>query len=178
MNDIMIDFETLGNGKNACVVQVGACYFDRTTGEIGRTLGFNIDAHSAMRSGAEMDASTVYWWLSQSKEAQESITRGPLLHIDDAMNTLNDFLEGAKGIWSHATFDFVILTETLKRLNIKPKFGYRAARDLRTLVDLAKITMSKFPREGVHHNGLDDAKFQVKYTVAALNKLAGKIEKS
>lgn len=178
MNDIMIDFETLGNGKNACVVQVGACYFHPATGEIGRTLSLNIDAESAMHSGAEMDASTVYWWLAQSKEAQESITKGPLLNITDAMNTLNDFLEGARGIWSHATFDFVILTETLKRLNIKPKFGYRFARDLRTLTTLAGVKTDKFVREGIHHNGLDDAKFQVKYTVAALNKLVGKIEKT
>lgn len=176
MKDVMIDFETFGNGKNACVCQVGAAYFDRVTGEIGRTISFNIDARSVQASGGELDADTVYWWLRQSKEAIESLMAGEMLHAEDAMDQLNDFLADAEFIWSHATFDFVILTETLKRLRIKPKFSYRAARDIRTLMDLAKVsTKSGGVREGTHHNGLDDCKFQIKYCVEAFRKLAKKV---
>lgn len=171
MRDVMIDFESFGNGKHACVSSVGACYFDRTTGEIGKTLKINIDARTSQRSGGEIDADTVYWWLSQSPEAIAAMVTD-LKPIDEAMIELNDFLEGAGAIWSHATFDFVMLTETLKRLNMKPKFGFRAARDIRTLLDLAgKKPPKAKSREGIHHDPLADCIFQVGYCVDALKRL-------
>lgn len=175
MTDVMIDFETLGNGKNAAICQIGACFFNRRTGEIGATFKMNIDARSSVESGADLDADTIYWWLSQSPEAIKSITVGsPLENIMLAMNALNVFLAGAKQIWSHATFDFVILQETMKRLKIKPTFKYNAARDIRTLMDLADIPKEQWPkREGTHHDGLDDAIYQVSYCVMALQKLRG-----
>jgi exodeoxyribonuclease VIII len=171
MKDVMVDIETLGTGKNACVIQVGACYFDRLTGEIGETFKVNIDARSAVASGAEIDADTVYWWLSQSKEAITSVTADPKLDIIPAFTVLNNFLAGAKYIWSHATFDFVIITETLKRLKIKQSFRYTAARDIRTLTDLCGLKVSLAKREGVHHDGLDDARYQVAYCVEAFKAL-------
>ena len=177
MTDVMLDLETLGNGKNACIVQIGACYFNRKTGEIGDTFSCNVDARTSVKTGAEIDADTVYWWLSQSKEAIDSFTKAPLEDLISCMHSLNDFLSKADAIWSHATFDFVIISETYKRLGIKPKFKYKAARDIRTLTDLAQNN-DRPAREGVHHNALDDCKFQVKYCVIALNKLKGLNEKS
>jgi hypothetical protein len=171
MKDVMVDIETLGNGNRACIVQIGACYFDRKTGEIGKTFKVNIDAATAVASGAEMDASTVYWWLSQSKEAIESITKDPKVPIKQAMEDLNQFFQGAKCIWSHATFDFVIIQGTLRRLGIKPLFQYKSARDIRTLMDLSGIKKSEAKRVGTHHDGLDDAIFQVAYCVEAMNAL-------
>lgn len=171
MKDVMLDFETFGNGPDAVVCQIGACYFDRTTGEIGETFKVNVNART---SKGELDADTVYWWLSQSDEARKSLTGGMTLEIL-AFANLNRFLEKSKAIWSHATFDFVLLTETLKRLGIEPAFGYRAARDIRTLIDLADVDTRDFQREGVAHDALEDCKFQVKYCVAAMKKLIGVI---
>lgn len=172
----MLDFETFGNGKNALVIQIGACFFDRVTGEIGYTFKLNVDAVSAAKSGGEFDASTIYFWLSQSSEAIKSVTDEPRVPIKDAFILLNDFLKQAKAIWSHATFDFVILQETLKRLDIKPSFRYSVARDIRTLQDLSKGVYAKsFKREGTHHDALEDCKFQVKYCVAALNSIKSPI---
>lgn len=167
----MIDLETLGNGENKCVVQIGACYFDRTTGTIGETFKVNVDAKSATDAGFQLDASTVYWWLQQSQEARDSITAKPLLPIRDAFHQLDVFLCDAKCIWSHATFDFVTVMETYRKLNITPTFSYRTARDIRTLVDLFNISINKTTREGVHHDGLADAIHQVKYCMKAFEKL-------
>lgn len=171
----MIDFESFGIGRNAAIVQVGASYFDRNTGAIGPSFKRNIDARSSVRSGGEMDADTIYWWLNQSAEAIESITggHGKLDHLADVMRELNEFLSTAENIWSHATFDFVILEETLKRLSIKPLFPYWAARDIRTLCELARINPrdKRFVRTGVHHDALDDCEFQIQYCVAALRKI-------
>lgn len=173
MKDVMLDLETFGNGKHAAIVQIGACYFNRATGEIGETFTVNIDARSSVESGAELDADTVYWWLSQPKEAIACVTADPQVKIVDAMNSLNDFLEKAACIWSHATFDFVILTETYRRLKIKTKFHYRTCRDIRTLIDLAQIDHKNptLVRGGTHHNALDDCIFQVKYCHMAFSKL-------
>lgn len=171
MFDVMLDLETLGNGKNKCIIQIGACYFNRETGEIGETFKVNVDARSHVAKGAELDADTVYWWLSQSKEAIDSVIAEPKLDVVEAFNQLNLFLEKAKAVWSHATFDFVTIQETFKQLGIKPLFHYRVARDLRTIVDAGKISIAKQVREGTHHDALDDCKFQVKYCVAALNKI-------
>ncbi len=171
MKDVMIDLETLGNGENKCVIQIGACYFDRTTGEIGKTFKRNIDAKSATDAGFQLDASTVYWWLAQSEAARSSILAEPRIPIRDAFNQLDDFLENAKYIWSHATFDFVTVMETYKKLNIVATFPYRAARDIRTLVDIMGTTVGDTPRTGVHHDGLEDAIHQVKYCMKAFEKL-------
>lgn len=178
MTDVMLDFETFGNGKNKCVVQVGTCYFNRETGEIGKTFKRNIDASTHVKVGAELDADTVYWWLSQSKEAIASVIAEPREDIRVVFNDLNLFLQDAKSIWSHATFDFVTLQETLKQLDIKPLFSFRSARDIRTLVDLGKISTSDFnATRTTHHDALDDCYTQVKYCVAALNKVSGRVEK-
>lgn len=174
----MLDFETLGNGKDKVVIQVGACYFDRYTGEIGACFEANIDAGSHVKAGGVIDAQTVYWWLSQSREAIDSILKEPREDVTVVFNRLNEFLKDAKQIWSHATFDFVTLTETLSQLGIKPLFHYRVCRDLRTVVDLANLTIDKTARTGVHHNGLDDCKHQVKYCVAAINKIKGRVNAS
>lgn len=174
MTDVMVDIESFGNGKNACIVQVGAIYFDRQTGELGESYAANIDARTAVSSGAELDADTVYWWLSQGADAIKSITAQPLQDIRVVMNQLNGFLCDAKAIWSHATFDFVVLTETYRRLEIKPRFHYRACRDIRTLVDMAGVSTKSFVREGIHHSALDDCKYQITYCVEALKRLSGK----
>lgn len=169
MRDVMIDFETLGNGDNACICQVGAAYFDSVTGEIGKTFKANVDAGSHTRRGAVLDAPTVYWWLQQSELARASILAEPKVDVVVALTELNDFLKDASRIWSHATFDFVLLVNTLKKLGIPPSFSHKAGMDIRTLVYLSGVSTASIPRAGVHHDGLDDAKHQIKYTVAALS---------
>lgn len=171
MKDVMIDFETLGTGANKCVCQVGAVYFDKTTGALGKEIDLTIDAASHEKYGGKVDATTVYWWLQQSEAARASITVKDKYDIHTAFMLLNEFLSEASRIWSHATFDFVTLTETMKQLDIKPTFSYKSGLDIRTLMYLAGTSISEFKRDGTHHNGLADAKFQVQYVVKALNQV-------
>lgn len=177
MKDLMIDLETFGNGNNAAICQVGACYFDRVTGEVGDTYISNVDVSTSLKEGFSVDASTIYWWMSQCTEAQKSITEAVKYPVIDVMEDLNQFISKAKCVWSHATFDFVILMNHFKVLNIKPKVHFRSARDLRTLVDLSGITnFRKYNRVGIHHNALDDCLFQVKYTVDCLNNIVRNLD--
>lgn len=163
----MVDLETFGRGENACVVQIGACDFN-----CDNRFSVNILAADACKNGAKIDGDTVIWWLGQSAEARQALLAAPFSYERDAFNSLNDYLAGADEIWSHATFDFVIIMGALHRLGIKPKFHYRAARDIRTLTALAG-PIEREPRSGVHHNALDDAIFQVSYCKQALFKLLG-----
>jgi hypothetical protein len=168
MKDVMLDFETLGNDKDKCICQVGALFFNNVTGELGSEFKANIDASTHEKYGGKLDAKTVYWWLNQSEPARQGLlsNQRPVLEVFEELNT---FLAPAARIWSHATFDFVILTDTMKQLGITPTFSYKKGLDILTLVYLAKLTFDKTPREGVHHDALDDCKHQVKYCVAALN---------
>ncbi len=169
----MIDIETFGNGNRACIVQIGACYFDLESGEIGETFKLNIDARTSVKAGGEIDADTVYWWLSQSREAIDSVIATPQIDIYSAFKDLNVFLGNAKEIWSHATFDFVIISDMYRKLGIKPSFRYTAARDIHTLMSLSGLKVTTTKREGVHHDGLADAIFQVAYCVEAYKHLKG-----
>lgn len=171
MKDIMLDLETLGNGKSAAICQIGACYFDRHTGAIGETFKVNVDVASSVRAGAKLDAETVYWWLSQSDEARASILADPKVTLEQALILFNEFSSKSKEIWSHATFDFVTIMDSYKLCNINPTFSFRSARDIRTLVDLARVTTKKTERTGLHHDALEDCKHQVKYCTEAFNKL-------
>lgn len=174
MSSVMLDFETFGNTSDGAVVQIGACYFDEKTGEIGETFYMNVDADSSIKSGGTMNGDTVYWWMQQSQEARDSVCKEPRVDCHFAFNQLNNFLTEAKAIWSHATFDFVILTNTLKRLHLKPSFSFRATRDIRTLTALANVKKSDMrgiERKGIHHDAQSDCLYQVKYCVYALNQI-------
>lgn len=173
----MVDIETMGVGPNAAIMQIGACYFDRLTGEIGRTFEINVDLSSSIASGAQIDASNVEFWLKQSEAARTAIVADPKITCYEALAEFNKFCQGAAYIWSHATFDFVILTNAMRRMNIKPMFGYKSARDIRTLTDLASLKRDEGVqiREGTHHTALADAKFQVAYCSACFRKLKGTI---
>lgn len=167
MKNLMLDIETLGYRKNACIIQIGACYFDPQTGDILDSFSRNIDARS---STGEIDADTVYFWLNQSRDAINLVTEAPLYTEKDALDDFRRFAHKAEQIWSHATFDFVIIQEALMRHRI-PRFNYKLARDIRTLVDLSGVNLKDFQRLGTHHNALDDCLYQVKYCHHALKVL-------
>lgn len=172
MHDVMLDLETFGTGVHSVIVQIGAVYFDRHTGETGDWVCIQVDPDSELREGFKIDGKTVKWWMHQSEEARMSLFEGEILTSRDAISKINYFMQNAECIWSHATFDFVILMEHMKLIGYNPSFSYRSARDIRTLVDLVGgVDFRKYSRAGVHHNAFGDCLFQIKYVVDCINKL-------
>jgi hypothetical protein len=172
--DLMLDIETLDTIKSGIILQIGACYFNRYSGEILEKFSTNIDIKSSLERGFTVGADTIKFWMSQGEEARKSVFEGEAQHVFDAMNDFNKFASSAKAIWSHATFDFVMIMHHFETLKIPTTFHYRTARDIRTLVDLADIKFTeKEPRKGVHHNALDDCIYQVQYCVQCFNKIYG-----
>jgi len=173
MKHVMIDLETWDNVPTAAVVQIGACYFDPFTGNIGKTFEAFVDASSEIDNGFTVGADTIYWWLNQKDIAQVE-AHGPKHRRRSSITAwmgLNFFLDEAEHVWSHATFDFVIVMNHIKNLNIGPNTHYRDARDLRTLCHLAQINPYSYPHAGTAHVALDDCKRQVQYASDAYQKL-------
>ncbi len=170
MNDIMLDLETFGISYNALIVQIGACYFDRYSGKIGKTFFYNVN-HKYNNFGFDIDASTVLWWLKQSKEAQELLTVSPISSISTILLEFNKFLRDGVNIWAHGTFDPVVLTNAFKKTGITPNYTYQQPKDIRTLTDLANVDPKTYEMTGTAHSALDDCLFQVKYSVDCFNIL-------
>lgn len=167
----MLDLETLGTRNDAMIIQVGAVYFDRMTGELGREFATCIDPGN-YGDKFTVDYDTVKWWFEQSDAARGLVLRTPMSLVE-AIFGLTHFLEGEDiTLWSHATFDMPILQHAFQTVGMKNPVPFRNMRDLRTLMDLADHH-SDAPREGCHHNALDDAKYQAKYAAEAFVKLYG-----
>ena len=169
-NHIMLDLETLSVNPNAVILQIGMCRFDPMTGDTGDEFEKTIDLDSSLRAGFDVDASTIQWWQHQEEKARLSVFNGDMA-IETAMWETRYFISECPHIWSHATFDFVLLMNHFRRFNIKPP-SYRSAHDIRTLIELAGgLENMKYPKVGTTHTALDDCKYQVQYVSDLYRKI-------
>lgn len=179
MKDIMIDLETLGTRYNAAIIQIGACYFDRKTGQIGPTFKANVQYSFAMIDKFTVDYGTITWWFGQSEEARKSMLENSTDLITAISNLIHFLNIGGRDsvIWSHATFDMPILVNAFSTVNMSMPISFRNMRDIRTVTDLADH-YSESPRVGTHHDSLDDAIFQAKYVSESIIVLKGENAKT
>ena len=175
---VMIDLETMGTVNNSAIMSLGACKFDLFSGEIFDNFHMNISLDESIKAGFEITAGTIEFWLKQDKEAIEAM----LNHAFTVRHTLVKFAtwygEDSKiPVWGNgSTFDNVILRNAYDRMQILCPFDFRTARDTRTIVDLANhlfIESDDIQREGVYHNALDDAVYQVSWLSNLLRKIRG-----
>ena len=169
MRDLMIDIETLGTGINSVITQIGACYFDRYTGTIGETFIVNIRIQDCLDKGLEVDGGAIKFWFEQS---HQDFLQAPI-DLEKALGQFKKFCKKDINVWAHSTFDFPIIGNAYRVIKQGLPYHYRSTRDIRTLVDLSGIAYKKYVREGVHHNALDDCKFQVKYCSDCFKTLKG-----
>lgn len=65
-NHLMIGLETLGNKSYTPIIQLGVCFFNIDTGDIGPSILFSVSLDSNLKYGLNnLSGSTFYWWLSQ-----------------------------------------------------------------------------------------------------------------
>lgn len=174
MEDLMLDIETMGVEYDAAIIQIGACYFNRYTGEISKVFCENINLKESVAKGFTVNKSTEEWWQQQNQDILNDIltnNKSPEMVADNFANFLGNPYRRGLSVWSHATFDFVLVNNFLKAFGKKP-MNYKSAKDIRTLVDLSGINLNNYDwGAGKTHNALDDCKFQVQYCVDAFNKL-------
>ena len=174
--DIMLDLETLGNKSNAALLSIGAVEFNMETGKTGREFYKVIDLQTSLNVGLKINASTFYWWLQQSQESRDAVSKDKKFALESVLamfNTwMNDCVQGIK-IWGNgARFDIGILEDAYVACGQQEMpWDFRSERDVRTLVSFAPEIKSKFPFEGIQHNPIDDCKYQIKYCNATWKKL-------
>ena len=170
MNHVMVDIETMGKGNNAAIMSIGACYFDPSTGEIGKTFHQEVNLQSSVDVGCELDASTVIWWMGQDDKARAKFKRNGV--VNSLGDVLFDFMAFAGGfnaqVWGNgATFDNVIIKNAADKCNVPVGWKFWNDRDVRTNCEVGKVIgidpKRDIPFEGVAHDALDDAKHQAKY---------------
>lgn len=168
MKDLMIDIETMGTGNNAVMIQLAGVFFNKDTGETGDEFCMGIDVKSCLDWGFVTTQETIDWWANQDQNILRHIQE-TAYPVDHVIEWFYDFYKNTKGdikIWSHATFDFVIVQNYLAKIG--KHMVHKNARDIRTLVDLSGIDLKKYDWKMKTHDALDDCKFQIKYCVDAM----------
>lgn len=159
--ETMLDLETLGTGAGCCILQIGAVAFDPLSNHIQGAFSVYVN-----EIDGEVDPGTFKWWLEQKEDAQRDLVGGMNngFNMRECLVRLVGFMQennATNGVWSHgATFDIPILKEAAKRHGLVMPWKFWSEYDTRTLYRIkGKPTIT---REGVYHNALHDAIFQVK----------------
>lgn len=172
--DLMVDIEALGS----VVTQIGACTFDRDTGEVFETFLENLTVAPQLDAGLEIHLGAVNFWLNEAKAGSELTWRDNQHHPAQVLQWLNIFVGGAtedtglRGVWSHATYDMPQLARLYRTFNINRGWKFRKERDIRTLVDLSRVSLKEVEhKHDKSHDALEDCLYQVEYCAAAFKEL-------
>lgn len=168
MKHLMIDLETMGLRPDAAIVSIGAVHFAPVFGEnLSKDIEILGHFHTAVSLksctdfGLTMDQSTVDWWQRQSAEARSSWQRDDAPSLMDALSSFSAWvLKGSTerdvSPWGNgADFDLVLLKSAYGKLNADPPWRYYNHKCYRTLKSIFQV--AELPRQGTHHNALDDA---------------------
>ena len=172
MTNLMTDLETMGNGNDAAIIAIGACFFDPVTGEIGDTFYAPVDLGSSIEAGLKMDPSTVTWWMKQDEDAREIFHQKarPIQRVlKDFVHFANQISIKELKVWGNgSSFDNVILKNAFAACDLHVPWKFWNDRDVRTMVDVGRLILGIDPKrdmpfEGVRHNALADAQHQAYY---------------
>ena len=163
MVDVMLDLETMGTSPAAAITAIGACARVRETGVAVGTFYRRVTLASSYASGGRIDPDTVVWWLQQNEETRGQMS-GAGEAVSDACADLAAWFEVWRKegytveVWGDgATFDNVIMKETMGRLGMPVPWHYRADRCYRTLRSLFPQTELIPERQTACHHALHDA---------------------
>lgn len=164
MLDVAIDLETMSTRPDAAVIGIGAVEFSLPEMKLGARFYAAIDLDSCQAAGLRLDASTVTWWMKQSDTARSALTRNtkPLAEVLDEFHA---FLIGCGPtneikVWGNGpSFDNAILANAHAAIGKPLPWKYWNDRCVRTVLAMFP-NIEKPPRQGTHHNALDDAIYQ------------------
>ncbi len=172
MNHLMIDIETLGTSADSAILSIGAVFFEPSSSRLGNEFYREISLASCQATGMKMDASTIQWWMKQSKEAQK-VFHEENVTISDALSAFRTFVFNNSKltnlqVWGNGpSFDNTIVSAAYDRIDVKKPWLHWNERCVRTMVELGRAIgidpKKDLPFEGEAHNALDDAKHQAKY---------------
>jgi len=152
MKHCMIDLETMSSDSHAAIVAIGALIFDPIGDEPlspaewegteptgARGFYRNISLHGQADAGRDISGKTIEWWLEQDFLAQQRL-RVPKRYM--LRETLTEFYTWYKyheieKLWSHATFDAVILSNAYDAVFLGRPYSRTDCMDVRTIYNMA-----------------------------------------
>lgn len=179
MNDFSIDCETLSTHPNAAVVSIGVVNFDRDTGKIGESLHILINVDDAIKHG-HVSGSTMSWWIAQGGDARSLFDKkhdAERTNCHGALCRLKGFIakhSDRPRVWGNGSIADITWLDSLFNsagAGMKAPWEFWDVRDMRTTMDDADLDMKSIPREGTHHNAVDDALHQAKLISMARRKI-------
>lgn len=169
MQDLMIDFETLGTNPDTTVISVGCVFFNPDTGQKGPTFYMAFEIDGQMKKGRTIDASTLKWWMGQSGGAKKVFNE----QAKPAEVVLSTFAQWCKANcgkktlmpWGNgATFDISIMENLFSQYQLDCPWMYYNVMDLRTFRRFL-ANNAKIEKKGTNHNALDDANSQADFVI-------------
>lgn len=174
----MVDIESLDVGPKAIVTQIGMLAVDMDDPDtILWAENIFLPMQPQINIERTMSASTLIWWLTDSKITQEARDlfknnagddieeiASQLRHIERKFNELTDYGKLEYEVWARGPqFDIVNVESLFGDFGMTPPWKYSKVRDLRTIMSAAKLNTSDVERPEVlvEHVGLADAKYQL-----------------
>ncbi len=177
MFGLMVDLETLSNGPQAAITQIGVAYFHHTPNNVLWKRKWNVDVQSCIDLGLKVDGHTLAWWFKQSDEARHSVLGDEhvYLPLQKALDEFDNLYinHNIERTWAGPTwFDVAILFNAYRQSGRPYPWPRRSIRDTKTLFDLAQYD----PRESsaqpiLAHDAGDDAEAQAWHVLEAMAKL-------
>lgn len=176
MKHVMVDLETLGKRAGCVVISIGAVAFDPETDILGPEFYTVINRESCLQVGLQEDQETLNWWSQQQHAARiivDQATEGGIL-LSEALDNFTEYLSqfglSTVHLWGNGSdFDNTILSACYSATDKQIPWLFWNNRCYRTLKNLRPELRAV--RNGVHHNALDDAKFQAAHAIKLLRTL-------
>jgi hypothetical protein len=174
MKRVMLDLETYSAASNACILSIGACFFDEE--KIGAMFYQPLQCHNQVTSfGRHISANTMKWWSEQSEEARQVFNDPNAVELQHGLQAFRDWVgDSNPEMWGNgADFDCVILGNAFEAVGIQKPWSYSNNRCFRTLKNIVKLRpgFGLPARVGTHHNALDDAIYQAQCAQVYLREL-------
>jgi hypothetical protein len=168
VNDVMIDFETLGTVADSVILSIGAVKFDINSDAIDEN-GFYaaISIESSLAAGRRLDESTLRWWMKQSEEARRVFSE-PTQPLEVVLADFHAWFDpdtyDKTSVWSNgADFDLPMIQHAWDMAGYEPPWKFYNNRCFRTLKNLPKIKNIKAPPNPIKHHAMFDALTQAKH---------------
>lgn len=174
--NVMLDLETTGVKPGSKVLSIGAVTFSPQG--LGAEFYVAITRASQDQYGLKEDAATMVWWSRQSEDAKKVLTDPAAVPLAVALNSFTAWLDnnaapsGFREVWGNgAAFDNVLLPAAYNAVGLQAPWQFWNDRCYRTIKALSPIVAEKLV--GTAHNALDDARWQARHCVLALNEWKG-----
>jgi hypothetical protein len=174
MNHLMIDLETFGIRPGSAIRSIGAAMFDPRTDEVGSTFYKKISAMSCWSAGMTVDQSTVDWWNAPERKAISDELKTDAVDLRSVVALFHNWCIGnrAKYIWCQGGgFDEPLWSAAARLVGPAPPWKFWDCRCTRTAYEMSGLNVRTVPRDGTHHNALDDSLHQIKCVQASFKLL-------